>query len=306
MTVWLATTNSHKVREIRSFFQSCYPVAHLLDLKDLKKFLKDSDFSGLNPPGQGRAPGNFSANTRLFGMTGKVNGKALKKSNQRNRVSEKDQTKDPDSLKYLPPEETGLSFKENARIKSSHLLTFLKDIPLKLPGPLWILGEDSGLEVIALKGRPGIYSARYSGPEATDQKNNRLLLKNLRGQENRTARYVCALSCQRLPFPDGESFSLPENRVFDKTEKIGLPSAKTQDHKKGAGKPLSEKEGIFEGFCHGSIALEERGGGGFGYDPVFIPRGETKTLGELPSEFKEKISHRVQALKQFTKNLMVI
>lgn len=212
MTLWLATTNIHKIKEIKSFFKDTSAI-RFLGLSDIKKF-----------------------------ATGKT---------------------------YIPPEETGDSFKENARIKSAGLLEFLKNKSLPLPQPLWIVGEDSGLEVKALKGQPGVYSARYSGPQATDQKNNQLLLKNLFGQTDRAARYVCVLSCRPLE----ENFK----------------------------KPLSskKKEFVFEGFCSGSIASEERGSSGFGYDPLFIPKGETKTFGELPPRFKENISHRIQALKKF-------
>ena len=212
MTLWLATTNSHKIKEIKSFFKDNTSI-QFLNLSDIKKI-----------------------------VTNKT---------------------------YIPLEETGDSFRENASIKSTGLLKFLENSTSILPKPLWIVGEDSGLEVKALKGKPGIHSARYSGPGATDQKNNQLLLKNLLEQTNRTARYVCALSCR----PFKESF-------------------------KG-----SLKEFVFEGFCSGSIALEERGQGGFGYDPLFIPQGETKTFGELSPQFKEAISHRTRALKQLATHL---
>ena len=213
MTLWLATTNVHKIKEIKSFFKDT-PVIQFLDLSDIKNF-----------------------------VTNKT---------------------------YTPPEETGDSFRKNASLKSAGLLEFLKNADSPLPKPLWILGEDSGLEVKVLKGQPGVHSARYSGPQATDQKNNQLLLKNLSGQTNRAARYVCVLSCQPL----------------EKNSKKLSPF---------------KKEFLFEGFCSGSIASEKRGFSGFGYDPLFIPQGETKTLGELSPQFKETISHRIQALKKFVK-----
>lgn len=217
MTLWLATTNVHKIKEIKSFFKDTSDL-QFLDLSDIKKFITNRN--------------------------------------------------------YISPEETGDSFKENASIKSAGLLKFLKNSASTLPKPLWIVGEDSGLEVKALNGKPGVHSARYSGPEATDQKNNRLLLKNLLEQTNRTARYVCTLSCR--PLEKG----LKELSLFKK------------------------KELIFEGFCSGSIALKERGQGGFGYDPLFIPQGETKTFGELSPQFKETISHRTHALKQLAIHLL--
>ena len=216
MTLWLATTNAHKIREIKSFFKDT-PALQVLDLSDIKSFVT-------------------------------------------NRA-------------YTPPEETGNSFRKNASIKSAGLLSFLKDSDFPLPKPLWIVGEDSGLEVKALNEEPGVHSARYSGPQTTNQKNNKLLLKNLLEQTDRRARYVCVLSCR--PFEENFKES---------------PS-------------LNEKEFVFKGFCSGSIALEEKGRGGFGYDPLFIPQGETKTFGELSPQFKESISHRIQALKQFAKTL---
>ena len=166
---------------------------------------------------------------------------------------------------YKPVEETGVTFKENAILKSRHLLKDLKKRGL-LPSPLWILAEDSGLEVESLVGAPGIYSARYSGPNANDRRNNQLLLKNLKNHKNRKARYVCALSF------------------------ILVREAKTNEE-------------FFEGCCEGKIAHEERGKGGFGYDPLFIPKGETKTFGELTFQFKQEISHRKKALKKWQKYL---
>ena len=164
---------------------------------------------------------------------------------------------------YSPAEETGSSFKENASLKSRHLLNYLKGKNL-LKFPLGILAEDSGLEVESLNAVPGIYSARYSGPSGNDKKNNELLLKNLKHQTNRKARYVCSLSF-----------------LFVRDENIN--------------------ENFFETYCEGTIALEEKGKGGFGYDPLFVPKGETKTFGELPFSFKQKVSHRRKALEKWLK-----
>lgn len=168
-----------------------------------------------------------------------------------------------DLSSYIPPEETGSSFLENAEIKANHLLSVLKASSFSLETNTWILGEDSGLEVQALKGEPGIYSARYAGLNADDKKNNQLLLQNLKNQKERQAQYVCAIVCL---------------------------SADKQKHS-------------FQGFCSGSLAFAERGQNGFGYDPLFIPTGQSQTLGELPAEFKEKISHRTLALKQLKQAL---
>ena len=133
------------------------------------------------------------------------------------------------------------------------------------------MGEDSGLEVKALKGKPGIHSARYSGHQATDQKNNHLLLKNLSGQTDRRARYVCVLSCR--PF---------------KENYLNLP----------------KEEFVFEGFCPGSIALEEKGQGDFGYDPLFIPKEKQKPLENFHPNLK-KISLTVFRLSNNLGNISI-
>lgn len=164
---------------------------------------------------------------------------------------------------YISPPETGHSFKENAEIKSKHFLRFLADSHL-LEDPVGILGEDSGLEVKSLKGEPGIYSARYSGPEANDKSNNQLVLKRLQPYQNREARYVCALSF------------------------IGIKQGR-------------QTKQTFEAFCEGRMARRERGEGGFGYDPLFIPKGENQTFGELTFRFKQERSHRRWALEKWLK-----
>jgi len=119
------------------------------------------------------------------------------------------------------------------------------------------LGDDSGLEVDALDRAPGIYSARFAGEDATDAANNALMLQKLAKvpSEQRTARYHCALVLVR-----GKDDALE-----------------------------------VEGICEGRILDAPRGTGGFGYDPLFLPEGETLTFGELPSSRKDGISHRGRA-----------
>ncbi len=151
----------------------------------------------------------------------------------------------------LPPE-TGRSFRENALIKAR----FVSEAA-GLPA----LADDSGLEVDALSGAPGIFSARYAGEGATDEENYRKLLSALKGvpEGQRTARFRCAVA-----------FAEP-----------------------GIG------EEVFEGEFEGAIAAEPRGSGGFGYDPVFIVPGTGLTVAELPPGEKDKISHRARALSAF-------
>jgi XTP/dITP diphosphohydrolase len=148
------------------------------------------------------------------------------------------------------PEEEGKTFYENARAKARFG---------RRRGELdaWILGEDSGLEVDGLEGRPGIRSARYAGAAASDEENVARLLQELAGVEGegRRARYVCELVCLS---PELEEF-------------------------RGSGT------------LEGRIAQEPRGSGGFGYDPVFVPEGETRTVAELGDEWKAERSHRARA-----------
>lgn len=123
------------------------------------------------------------------------------------------------------------------------------------------LADDSGLAVDALGGSPGVYSARYAGEGATDRDNIAKLLTELGGVENRSASFVCVLA---LVYPDG-------------------------------------KEITAEGTCEGVILTEPRGEGGFGYDPVFFLTDYGKTMAEIPSELKNKISHRARAAEALIK-----
>lgn len=120
----------------------------------------------------------------------------------------------------------------------------------------WVMADDSGLVVDALGGAPGVRSARYAGREGDTSANNALLLANLTGVEDRRARFICAIA---LIAPDG-------------------------------------REQIFEGRCEGHIAETPYGNGGFGYDPLFVPEGFSKTFAELDPAEKNAISHRGRAL----------
>jgi XTP/dITP diphosphohydrolase len=147
----------------------------------------------------------------------------------------------------LPPE-TGTSFRENALIKA-------RAVHAELGGGCWVLADDSGIGASALDGAPGIYSARYAGPQATDAENLNKLLAALAGQPDRAVAYVAELVAIA---PDG-------------------------------------RELCARGELRGTLAHEPRGSGGFGYDPAFVPDGETRTVAEMSAAEKDAISHRARA-----------
>src|SRR5574341_1302997 len=159
---------------------------------------------------------------------------------------------------FLPEiKEDGNTFRENA-IKKATILAKACNT--------WTMADDSGLEIDALKGRPGIYSARYAGPDATDKNNIEKVLSELRGipKERRTARFICSVS---LASP---------NQLFF----------------------------VVEGYCDGFITNEPRGTNGFGYDPIFCVPDYNKTLAELNPPIKNRISHRARALEQFKERII--
>ncbi|MCP5559364.1 MAG: non-canonical purine NTP pyrophosphatase [Verrucomicrobiaceae bacterium] len=150
------------------------------------------------------------------------------------------------------PEETGETFAANAAIKALAASGELSG--------LYVLADDSGLEVDALGGQPGVRSARYSGEGATDASNRLLLVQNLAGLTAGgpfSGRFRCAMA-------------------------LALD-----------GKVVAESDGSVQG----QLLTAERGGGGFGYDALFIPDGFDQTFGELPAATKNELSHRARALK---------
>ncbi len=157
-----------------------------------------------------------------------------------------------------PPPETGATFLENALIKARNAA--------RLTG-LPAIADDSGIEVDALGGAPGVHSARYGGENASDEVNLTKLLEELDGvpRERRTARYRCVV--------------VYVERADDAHPLIG------------------------EGAWEGEIITQRRGGGGFGYDPSFVPNGDTRTVAEMPAEEKNAVSHRGQAMRAFLRQL---
>ena len=160
----------------------------------------------------------------------------------------------------IPPiVESGKSFNENAALKAI-------GVSRELPG--LIIADDSGLEVDALDGAPGIYSARYAGENAPDQQNIDKLLGELRSRRvpplEATARFHCVIALAR------------ESKLV----------------------------GTFEGIVEGKVVDPPRGTAGFGYDPVFLPNGFTKTFGELEAAEKDRVSHRARALRKLRTSLL--
>ncbi len=155
---------------------------------------------------------------------------------------------------YDEIEEDGTTFQENAMIKAKAAAE---------SGYIGV-GDDSGLEVYALGGEPGVYSARYAGGHGDDDANNELLLSRMAGIEDRRARFVCAIACV---FPNG-------------AEPIEVT-----------------------GYVDGEILTEYRGDGGFGYDPLFYCPQYGKTTAELSADEKNAISHRGSAIRALCEKL---
>ena len=158
---------------------------------------------------------------------------------------------DPDEIGGMPEvEETGSTFEANALLKAYGLQSIG-------PSDGWFLADDSGIEIDALNGRPGVISARYAGLECDDEANNDKVLKEMEGvsDADRSCRFRCVLAL--------------------------------------VGEGLQE---TFSGTCEGKFLFERCGSGGFGYDPLFLPEDSNQTFAEISLEDKAKISHRAKAL----------
>jgi XTP/dITP diphosphohydrolase len=181
-----------------------------------------------------------------------------------------------EDLPQVPPpvEETGTTFVENALIKA--------DYYQRVSG-LLTLADDSGLEVDALDGRPGVYSARYGGEGLSGARQIELLLEEMKDtpDEKRTARFVCVVALVGVA-----------GKTSDKREYVWHPDGALVDS------PVRPQiRQTFEGRCEGRIALAPRGAGGFGYDPIFIDAELGRTFAELSPEEKSSRSHRGKALR---------
>ena len=159
----------------------------------------------------------------------------------------------PDNIGGMPEvEETGSTFEANALLKANGL----KEIG---PPDGWFLADDSGIEIDALDGRPGVISARYAGLECDDEKNNDKVLEEMKDvpDHDRTCRFRCVLAL------------------------VGENLEKT-----------------FAGACEGTLLSQRQGSGGFGYDPLFLPNESKSTFAQISLEEKAMISHRARALNK--------
>lgn len=160
----------------------------------------------------------------------------------------------PALVGIAPPEENGVTFEENAVLKAVYYSRFTSEV---------VLADDSGIEVDALRGAPGVYSARYAGPEATDAANNELLLRNLHNARSRTGRFVCVLALAQ------------------------------------AGQMLT----VCRGKVEGEILTEARGSNGFGYDPLFFYPPFGRSFAEVSAREKWSVSHRGNAVRALLERL---
>lgn len=187
-------------------------------------------------------------------------------------------------------EENGSTFEANSEIKAAVPISF---------GKIG-LADDSGLEVDALNGEPGVYSARYSGEPCDDKRNNRKLLEKLAEvpKDRRTARFVSVIT---LLFPENDPLYSFDGTVLNEgtlIERI-LDGGPLNGHRNYRGFSV-------RGECEGVILGSERGNGGFGYDPLFYVEKFGKTFAELTSDEKNEVSHRGNAMRKFASQLDAI
>lgn len=172
-------------------------------------------------------------------------------------LGEQFEVRDVTSYPDLPEiEETGTTFLENARLKALGISRLVAG---------WVLSDDSGLEVDALGGAPGVYSSSYGGEEGNNAKNNARLMAEMANHSQRSARFLCTMVLAK----DGHEAS------------------------------------HFTGVVEGHLLDSLRGAMGFGYDPLFIPEGYESTFAELGSEVKNKLSHRARALEKAVAYLQI-
>ncbi len=163
----------------------------------------------------------------------------------------------PNSLKIKSPKETGKSFRANSELKANYFSNYTK-----LP----VISDDSGLCVASLKGKPGIYSARWAKKYGNFQKAMKIILKKIENKKNRSATFVCSLSF----------------------------------------KPAGKKVITVMGKIEGKISKKIIGTKGFGYDPIFVPKSKLATFGQMPHRKKIMIDHRYAAFKKLKRKVKTL
>ena len=171
-------------------------------------------------------------------------------------ISKKIKKISPKSLKIESPKETGKTFKSNSELKANFFFKKSKLISIS---------DDSGLEILALKKKPGIYSARWAKRSGSFKKAMIYILKKIKNKKNRKARFICSLSIK-----------------LNKKKMI-----------------------TSEGVIHGKISFKILGNKGFGYDPIFIPNNSKLTFGQISTSKKMRIDHRSIAFKKLKKKLIL-
>jgi XTP/dITP diphosphohydrolase len=194
-----------------------------------------------------------------------------------------------------PVIEDAPTFQGNARKKAVELSKWLTRNPSSLRSKigdekeaLYVLADDSGLEVDALEGAPGVYSARFAAMDvqgagnSPDSANNAKLLRLLKDVplDKRTARFRCVIAL--TPVAGGDQVKRAVYAVADNLER---------------------RTELFEGTCEGCIQLQPSGKGGFGYDPLFVPEGHQNSFADLGDEVKNKLSHRAKAIEKLRQDL---
>ena len=191
--------------------------------------------------------------------------KLILASNNKKKLRELGEILSDMDVELLSQREAGCDFEVEETGTTFAENAYLKAKAVADATGLAAVADDSGLMVEALNGEPGVYSARYApgGHEASDKEKYEYLLSKLVNEEHRAAKFVCSICCI---FPDGNIIRT-------------------------------------EGECRGEILREPAGEGGFGYDPVFMPQGYDRSMAELGTEVKNRISHRANALREFKKKL---
>ena len=269
-TFWIATANQGKAKEFKLLLKE-HQLYFLKDLKNYKSPEETGQSFKENAQIKARTLKNHLKTGKILNHepeNAQIKARTLKNHLKTSKVMnhEKEATSCKEVMSH---EKEATSCKEVMNRKPAKQQMSYESGTLQKQSTVdyWVLGEDSGLSVPALQNAPGIYSARYAGAQATDEENLQLLLKNMKAffGTERTAFFVSYIV---VLSPTG-------------------------------------KEYYFEGRIEGAIAHAPKGQGGFGYDPVFVPKGESLSLSQLGMEYKNCFSHRARAVEKMKQRLFI-